>query len=89
MHQWRAGPSCRQLQGREAWMHLKDRSIVLGQGHPLLQGQTGHAVDAAIARRHQRHREALASQLQGFAAALTLQGELAVAAELIRPAQRL
>ena len=63
--------------------------LVLAVHDVTCERQPGHAVDAAVARRHQGHREPLAGQLQRFTAALALLGELPVAAQLIGPAQRL
>ena len=68
-------------------MHRESGPISRLQGQPLLQGQAGHAVDAAIAGGDQGDSQALAGQLQGFGAALPFQGELAVTAQLVRAAQ--
>ena len=65
-------------------MHRKGGAVSGFACQPELEGQAGHAIDAAISRGDQRHLDPLAGQLQGLLAALPLLGELAIEPQLIR-----
>ena len=89
VHQGGADPGGGQLQGRQSRVDGEGRSVQGGQLQPELQGQSRHAVDAAVPRGDQRHLDSLTGQLERLGAAGPLLCEPTVAAQLVGPAQGL